>query len=695
MKQSVLVLAGVLIIAAMAALGTHPMRAQDGPSATESGGAAVTPTRSYAGKVAAPDFPAGLDWINVDHPLTFSELRGKVVLLDFWTYGCINCIHIIPDLKRLEKEFPNELVIIGVHSAKFKNESNTGNIRYIVQRYEIEHPVVNDKDFQIWNAYGAEAWPTTMLIDPTGKVLGLYAGEGVYEVMQPIIQGMIRQFDAQKLIDRTPIKLSPELEKRAESLLSFPGKVLADPAGKRLFISDSNHNRIVVADLDTYEIKAVIGNGQEALKDGDYATASFFRPQGLALSGDTLYVADTENHAIRAVDLKAQTVKTVAGTGAQARGPNPGGVAILTPLNSPWDVVFVNGILYIAMAGPHQLWAYDPKAETIKPYAGSGREGLQDGALPDAQLAQPSGIASDGKVLYFADPEASAIRSADLNPNGQVKTIVGTGLFDFGDMDGTGDAVRLQHALGVTVGPDGKLYVADTYNSKIKVIDPATRESKTLFGKDSGLRDGTDPQFYEPGGLNYADGKLYIADTNNNAIRVADLKTGQVQTVKFPNPEMLKAPSAQSAQTASQPDVPDNEYTGDIVQLGAVKAGPGTGKIVLNIHLPEGYEFNDIAPFTLHVNQGGDVLKVAPADNDLSMPEPKMPVSVPVTLKEGQTTLKLDADVYYCESVNKNLCFPARLRLVMPLTVSADGGSEIAVDYTIVPPKAPQNTLGQ
>lgn len=647
----------------------------------------MAPYQAYAGKVSAPDFPVGLDWLNVDKPLTFSQLRGKVVLLDFWTYGCINCMHIIPDLKRFEAEFPEELIIIGVHSAKFKNEGETANIREVIQRYEVTHPIINDKDFAIWNAYGVQAWPTLMIVDPLGKVLGYYSGEGVYDALHPTIAGMVKAFDEAKLIDRTPIKVSPELATRPASLLDFPGKVLADPAGKRLFISDSNHNRLIVADLDTYAVQAVIGNGQETLKDGDYATASFYRPQGLALNGNTLYVADTENHAIRTVDLKAQTVKTIAGTGKQNPEISGGGSAMQTALNSPWDMVYLNNALYIAMAGPHQLWTLDLGSSTVKPYAGSGREGLVDGKLGDAQLAQPSGIATDGKVLYFTDPEASAVRVAELDPGGSVKTIVGTGLFDFGDKDGIGDAVRLQHALGVTVGPEGKLYIVDTYNSKIKVIDPATRESTTLLGGGHGDQDGATPQFYEPGGINYANGKLYVADTNNNAIRVIDLATKMVTTVKFPNPEVLTAPAT---------DTPADDFYGQVLPLKAAEVPAGNGTIIVNIHVPDGYKFNNVAPFRLHVYNSSSVAKIASADNDVSIVEPKMPVSIPITLTAGTTTLTIDANVYYCEAVNETLCFPANLRFVVPLTVqtSGTGKAEIGIEYTLVPPNTPKNTLG-
>ncbi|HEX2869201.1 MAG TPA: thioredoxin-like domain-containing protein [Ignavibacteriales bacterium] len=128
----------------------------------------------------APEFPDGLDWLNVDHPIKLSDLRGKVVLLDFWTFCCINCMHIIPDLKKLEAKYPGELAVIGVHSAKFLSEQETGNIRQAILRYDIEHPVVNDKDFKIWTSYGANAWPTVVLIDPRGDVVGHHSGEGVY-----------------------------------------------------------------------------------------------------------------------------------------------------------------------------------------------------------------------------------------------------------------------------------------------------------------------------------------------------------------------------------------------------------------------------------------------------------------------------------------------------------------------------------
>jgi len=686
MRRIGIVVAGLLALGALLLLADALAPWQVGLAQGEIA-VTATPMQSYAGKVRAPEFPIGLDWLNVPEPLNMAQLRGKAVLLDFWTYGCINCIHVIPDLKRLEAEFPDELVVIGVHSAKFTNEGETENIRHILKRYGVDHPVVNDRNFILWQLYGVRAWPTFMLIDPQGKVLGYYSGEGVYDAMQPAIAGMIAEFDAKGMIDRTPLRLTPERERRAPSPLAFPGKVLADARSGRLFIADSNHHRLIVADLETYAVQQVIGSGAAALRDGSFAEAAFNWPHGMSLNAEdeTLYVADTGNHAIRAVNLRQGTVTTVAGTGVQNRDWRNrlrGGAAREMPLNSPWDVHYQDGVVYIAMAGPHQLWKLDLAAEQVMPFVGSGREGILDGALLESELAQPSGIIGTGDVLYFADAESSAIRKVDLRA-GRVQTIVGTGLFDFGDVDGIGDAVRLQHALGLTLGPNGELYVADTYNHKIKLIDPNRRESRTFLGEGAGFRDGANPQFWEPGGISYANGKLYVADTNNSAIRVVDLATKLVSTIAFPNPERL----AMAAAAEAAEDVPPEDFFGTIVRLEPMTVASGDSQIVLNITLPEGYKQNDQAPFTLHFYNNTPIARVAPADNDLRLITPPMPVRMPVKLSQGEALITLDATVIYCEAVNETLCFPAFLRFEVPLRVAAEGAPEILINHRLTPPK--------
>jgi thiol-disulfide isomerase/thioredoxin/sugar lactone lactonase YvrE len=637
-------------------------------------------SQSYAGKVAAPEFPLGVDWLNTAGPLSLADLRGKVVLLDFWTYGCINCIHIIPDLAKLEEKYADELVVIGVHSAKFENEGDTDNIRNIILRYELEHPVINDNQFQVWSQYGANAWPTLVLIDPDGKVLGYHSGEGIYKLFDDLIGGMVAEFDALGRIDRTPLDFLLEQEGQNNSPLLFPGKVLADGENNRLFIADSNHNRIVISDLEG-NVLEVIGDGQARLRDGDSQSASFFRPQGLSLADEnTLYVADTENHAIRRIDLASGQVETVAGTGAQEYNPQPGGPALSTPLNSPWDVLYHDGQLFIAMAGQHQVWAYDPDSETIRLHAGSGREELLDGKLVEGGLNQPSGLATDGQILYIADSEASAIRTADINPDGQLETIVGTGLFDFGDVDGRGDDVRLQHPLGVVVR-DGLLYVADTYNSKIKIVDPDNKSSETyLGGTESGWRDGTEALLDEPGGLSFGGDNLYIADTNNHVIRVADLATGEVSTLVLVDMGGL---------LTRQP--PGTDYNGRLATLEPQSVTAGEGTIRLEVSIPEGYKVNDLAPFSMEWISSGPAVTVEADEANQTIVEPAFPLSLSADFSPGEAELTGDLVIYYCEAESESLCLIERVRVTAPVIVtdSAGDGEEntVVVSYVIADPE--------
>ncbi len=441
-------------------------------------------------------------------------------------------MHIFPQLRKLERKYANELTVIGVHSAKFPNEKEKENLYNAVRRYELEHPVVNDAEFQVWQQYACRAWPTMMFIDPQGKVIGKHEGEITYEDLDRLLGEMVAEFDASGLLDRGTLAHTTEME--PDTPLSFPGKVLADETGGRLFIADTNHNRIVVTTLDG-SVTHSVGSGELGLADGSFGSARFNHPQGLALAGDFLYVADTENHALRKVDLAAGNVTTIAGNGNQGRrlsGHSPGSE---TELVSPWDLVFHDDKLYIAMAGCHQLWIIDLQTGLVGPYAGSGAESISDGALVEATLAQPSGITTDGHRLYFADSETSAVRSAELVPRGRVRTIVGLGLFEFGDRDGEGHHVRLQHPLGITMR-DGVLYITDSYNHKIKQIMPVPRSATTLVGTGAaGFIDGDaeEAAFSEPAGLSIAGGNLYIADTNNHAIRVANMETWQVSTLQL------------------------------------------------------------------------------------------------------------------------------------------------------------------
>jgi thiol-disulfide isomerase/thioredoxin/sugar lactone lactonase YvrE len=691
------------------------------------GGSEVMSVRQ-AGRVRAPELTGHRGWLNTAGPLSLAALRGKVVLLDFWTYGCINCIHIIPDLQRLEEKYAAQLVVIGVHSAKFDNEKETENIRRVVVRYGVEHPVVNDAEFRIWQEYAVRAWPTQVLIDPAGYVVGRVEGEGHYEVLDEAIGQLVAEFRQRGALDEKPLKLALERARVGDLPLAFPGKILADEKSDRLFIADSNHHRVVVARLDGTVLDA-IGAGARGALDGAFSEASFYRPQGLALDGDYLYIADTANHLVRRADLKARTVETVAGTGAQLRDYRVrSGAARRVALSSPWDLQLVGRTLYIAMAGPHQIWKLDLNRQEVSVFAGSGREARIDGARAEAAFAQPSGLTTDGRTLYVADSESNIIRAIGLpadapakppsgnagakgltqdaaeatnaaagastpspssNGEGEVRTLAGGDLFEFGDRDGRGDDVRLQHPLGVAFH-DGQVYVADTYNHKLKLLDPRTGAVRTFAGTGKPGQADTPAaaSFYEPGGLSVAParGKLYVADTNNHAVRVVDLRTGAAQTLVLrglqPPAPSADAAAADEGGEATGPNVEEFKPAAQRLAAG------GAGALVVEVALPEGYHLNPSAPhrYQITVESGMQHLGVA---SDLktgiavkdknpsrTAKDLKLPLRVPLSpFSAGSTALRVRLTLYYCREDNTGTCRVKTLVWLAPVEVTADSSA--------------------
>ncbi len=489
---------------------------------------------TYESYGLAPELDGALDWINCDTPLRLADLRGKIVLIDFWTSCCVNCMHVLSDLEYLEQQYPNQLTVIGIHAGKFENERHTENLRQAVLRNNIAHPVANDGEYRIWKAYGAQAWPTLCLIDPAGEVVVAFSGEGHREELEEAIENLISYHRAQGTLDETPLVFGVREAVPDAASLRFPGKVLADAEGSRLFVADTSHHRVLVCSFEGH-VQDSIGICERGFEDGSFEEARFNRPQGMAIRDNVLYVADTENHAIRAVHLAARRVSTFGGTGVQgdfrtmSGGPD-------TLLSSPWDVAIDDNILYVAMAGSHQIWRAAVETRNFRLFAGSGVENIVDGPGPSAQLAQPSGLALAGHHLYFADSEVSAIRRCNLRASGEVETIVGSGLFEFGDRVGPARTARLQHPLGVC-WHDGKLIIADTFNHRVKTLFPADRTVDNFAGTGKPMSgEGMDAGFNEPSGLAVHDGKLYVADTNNHRVATVDLETGEIATfpLQFP-----------------------------------------------------------------------------------------------------------------------------------------------------------------
>ena len=416
-------------------------------------------------------------------------------------------------MRELEEKYPDELVVIGVQSGKYHAERVTSRIRDASIRLEATHPVINDRQFRTWRSYAVSAWPTLVAVDPSGYVVGAHAGEFTADVLAPFIEGQIESARAKGTLRTGPLHFDTDGPTATPGELRYPGKVAVE--GDKIAIADSGNHRVIVGKLTESGLRMTIevtaGTGSRGFSDGP--TGQFHSPQGLAFAGDLLYVADSENHSVRSITLTTGEIRTVAGTGRQMRTRSDQQAGAMS---SPWDVTLVGDTLYVAMAGVHQLWSVDTKTGRSRVHSGTGGEDIRDGPHREALLAQPMGIASVGGRLYFADSESSAIRWADTSPDGSVGTVVGTGLFDFGDVDGRGDEVRLQHPQGVAV-LGHELLVADSYNDCIKVVNAELGTSSTWL---RGL--------HEPEGVACSTTHAYIADTNAHRIAVVDLESKSV-----------------------------------------------------------------------------------------------------------------------------------------------------------------------
>lgn len=498
-------------------------------------------------RVRAPELVGGGGWINTGgRELKLADLRGKIVVLDFWTFCCINCLHVLDELRELEEEHRDTLVIVGVHSPKFVHEADHRAVVDAVERYQVAHPVLDDPELVTWKQYAVRAWPTLVVIDPEGYVVAQHAGEGHAHAIARLVAELEEEHAAKGTLRRGDGPyVAPE---PVATDLRFPGKALLLPSGN-LLVSDSTRHQLVELEPDGETVVRRIGGEDE-----------FNEPQGLALLPDgRVAVADTVNHRIRAYDPSSGAVETLAGTGKQWWQGSPAeGPALTVDLSSPWDLAWWDGLLWIAMAGTHQLWTYDPEAGTVRRGAGTTNEGLVDGPADEAWFAQPSGlaVAADGERLWIADSETSALRW--IGRDGSVHTAVGTGLFDFGHRDGDAAQALFQHPLGVTALPDGSVAVCDTYNHALRRYDPATGQVTTLA-----------TELREPSGAVLADGDIVVVESAahrltrlrlpEEAVRVAAVahRTQRAATAVAGGPVVLdvvfEAPNGQKLDTRYGP----------------------------------------------------------------------------------------------------------------------------------------------
>nr|XP_023652750.1 NHL repeat-containing protein 2 isoform X1 [Paramormyrops kingsleyae] len=659
-----------------------------------------------------PDFEegecseAGLEWLNTKGTLSLAtDLVGKVVVLDFFTFCCINCMHLLPDLQELERRHPVEdgLLVVGVHSAKFPHEREAASVRSAVLRHAIGHPVVNDAHACLWQALEVSCWPTLVLLGPRGNLLFSLVGEGHRDRLFLFAQASLRHYgQAGQLRPGAALQEKLCRDSTPPSALAFPGKVATDREGRRLAVADTGHHRVLVLSSQGYVLHSV-GGPVSGWRDGDAAEALFSSPQGVAFKGDVVFVADTENHLIRKIDLLEGKVSTLAGVGVQGTDKEGGGFGPQQPISSPWDLALgsaggpEDGVLWIAMAGTHQLWALFledgklpkgrecPKGTCVR-FAGSGSEENRNNAYPHkAGFAQPSGLAAEPDApwacLFVADSESSTVRTVST-VDGAVRNLVGgerdpLNLFAFGDVDGAGVSAKLQHPLAVAWSRQKQLlYVADSYNHKIKVVDPRTKQCRVLAGSGEAagaLGPFSAAGFSEPGGLCLgADGEvLYVADTNNHQIKVLHLESDVVSLLPISVEEDVTDTIAPTAPRKAPP-LPRSAPK---VEMPPLSVPPGIRiTLRLQLSLPAGTRLTPEAPSFWALSADGEewLLQDQRVSGDITdMSElPSVTVLVPAMAPQATPTLVLDAWLCFCGV--GGMCMMRAVSFQQPLSVAGE-----------------------
>jgi thiol-disulfide isomerase/thioredoxin len=609
------------------------------------------------------------EWLNVSRDLRMGDLKNRIVLLDFWTYACVNCMHMIPEIKKLEEEFGDKLTVVGVHSGKFDNEKEIENIKSAVLKFDINHPVVNDNDSSIWKKFNVSSWPTLILLDPRGNIQKVYIGEGNGVKIHSDIKKLIKKYNPK--ITRSPLPILLEKNKIVDHVLQFPSKVAFAKnfsykniaRTNALVVSSTASNKIIIAKL-TGEIILEIGSQDGGFEDGKIEDAKFNLPRGLLYRNNVLYVADTGNHALRKIDFANNKVSTIAGDTTRGDIISLTNSAKKTKLASPWDLDFFpdrNNII-IANAGTHQLLKYNISKGVISPFAGSGKEGIADGKFPNNSLAQTGGLSSFGGKLYFVDSETSSLRVADSS--GNIKTLIGKGLFDFGRKNGEVDKALMQHPVGVTADDTG-IYIADTLNHIIRKYNFSTKKISDYSGSVQGSEVGPKKKtsYNAPEDIISILDKFYIADTNNNRILVLDRKdrTSEIldliPQLKMPKDGLL-------------------EYLPNLKKIPSSYVKNGI-RIKLVFDLKKGWKINQQAPSFFNLvqieNNKTATLITRYDSSAIEHREVKLPKL------SSKYSYYLQGTVYYCEDKPNALCLIRSYE--QKLDVGKLGTEEIKIEF--------------
>jgi thiol-disulfide isomerase/thioredoxin len=610
-------------------------------------------------------------WLNSSRDIKAKDLKNRIILLDFWTYACVNCLHMIPEINNLEMEFDNKLTVIGIHSGKFDNEKETSSIKKAILKYDITHPVVNDADFTIWDRFKVSSWPTLILIDPEGRIVKKYEGEVSSDLIRKDVKKLVKKYKYQ--LNSTGLPIVLEKNKIVDNVLNFPAKI-AYAQGfsyenisktNALVIANTGKNNIIFTTLNGKTLLE-IGSGDVGFGDGDFDNASFNSPRGLLFKNNILYVADTGNHSLRKVDLKSGKVTTIIGNGKRGQIIDGNNKIKDVSLASPWDLEFfpdTNNII-IANAGSHQLLKYNISRKTISSFVGNGYEDLIDGKYPKNSLAQPSGLSAYLDKLYFVDSESSALRVVDKN--GKLSTLIGKGLFDFGYKNGNSKDALMQHPVGLSATSSG-IYIADTHNHVIRKYNLKTKQIYDYSGglKGSGVGNRKDTRYDEPEAIIAVKNKFYVADTNNNRIIELSLN-GSLSRLIDIIPQ-LKMPTEGLL-----------EYLPNLTTIYSQKVKENE-EVMLVFDMKKGWKINQSAPSFFNLveikNKQDAHLIASFSDSIISSGSVKLPKM------SAENQYYIQGTVYYCEDKDDSLCLIKSFEQRLVPSAFGDNSIKITFNY--------------
>ncbi|MCB1178474.1 MAG: hypothetical protein KDK36_12890, partial [Leptospiraceae bacterium] len=347
-------------------------------------------------------------------------------------------------------------------------------------------------------------------------------------------------------------------------------------------------HRILKIDFETKTVNEIIGNGEPGHKNGNYKTTKFFKPRGLYKKENFLYVADYGNHSIRRVDLKNKIVSTVAGTGKNSDDSAKEGNAPTSSLNYPLDITEIENKLYITQMGDNKIVTFDLNTGNLDIFAGNGEKNIKDGDPLFSSLAQPTGIVSKDKDLYFLDSDGNSLRRAETEYSGKIETLIGKSLFDYGDSDGSYNGTKLQFPMGIFLKEE-KLYIADSFNNKIKEVDLTAKKVTSLKAYEKQKKFSwikKEANFNEPSSILIKNGNAIISDTNNHSLQLLNLEKKEVSEYFLNFPVEIIEPFLKLKLDKIKETIEIPEETISIT----------APKIELNLELPKDYVWAENIP---------------------------------------------------------------------------------------------------